>query len=483
MAIGFVIFFGQQSALPSHFEYINAKATKPDVHSLAMLDTVEEPQDNRNSSMNHKHSTENSMDSFTPGNKSVVHTSTSEIIKIPGAYKDGEGIVCDRSHSRTDICLAFGHVQMDATSRFFMLNAFNESNSGIEEKIRPYTRKWENDVMNLVNEVTLKSKLVQNNSMLNCDVKHEVPAIVFSTGGYTGNVYHEFNDGIIPLYITSQHLKREVVLVNVDCRNWWLTKYDEVLNQLTKYRVINFENETMIHCFPDVTVGVFIHDEMTIDPSLMPNNETILDFRALLDKAYRPGYLLPETRPSRINRPILVMLVRDGSRVILNLKQVVQLAKQAGFNVTLWKPLPTTDLKQTYRLLNSSHVLMGVHGAALTHFLFMRPSSVFIQIIPLGTDWASCNYYGDPAQKMGLQYIGYKIGINESTLSDKYRENDTVLTNPTAIVRQGWSATKEIYLESQDVRIDLPRFKNTLMDAKRRATRFIRQEYRKGHNG
>lgn len=63
----------------------------------------------------------------------------------------------------------------------------------------------------------------------------------------------------------------------------------------------------------------------------------------------------------------------------------------------------------------------------------MHQSTVFIQIIPLGTDWASRDYYGDATQKMGLQYIGYKIGINESTLSDKYRENDTVLMKPTAI--------------------------------------------------
>lgn len=67
VAIGFVIFFGQQSALPSHFEYINAKATKPDVQPLAVLDTVEEPQEIQNSSMNHKHSTVNPIDSFPAG--------------------------------------------------------------------------------------------------------------------------------------------------------------------------------------------------------------------------------------------------------------------------------------------------------------------------------------------------------------------------------------------------------------------------------
>ena len=80
-------------------------------------------------------------------------------------------------------------------------------------------------------------------------------------------------------------------------------------------------------------------------------------------------------------------------------------------------------------------------------------------------------------------YIGYKIGINESTLSDKYIDNDMVLMNTTTIVKQGWSATKDIYLESEDVHIDFPRFKNTLMDAKRRAIRFIQQEYRKGNKG
>ena len=77
-------------------------------------------------------------------------------------------------------------------------------------------------------------------------------------------------------------------------------------------------------------------------------------------------------------------------------------------------------------------------------------------------------------------YIGYKIGINESTLSDKYIENNIVLMNTTTIVKQGWPAT---YFESQDVCIDLPWFKNTLMDAKRREIRFIQKEYKKGNKG
>lgn len=48
----------------------------------------------------------------------------------------------------------------------------------------------------------------------------------------------------------------------------------------------------------------------------------------------------------------------------------------------------------------------------------MRPGSVFIQIIPIGTAWAAEEYYGSPAKKLGLKYIGYEILTTESSLYD-----------------------------------------------------------------
>ncbi|KAH9313916.1 hypothetical protein KI387_022543, partial [Taxus chinensis] len=406
-------------------------------------------------------------------NKRLEQTST-VYAKLPGSYKDGEGIVCDRSQYRTDICTIFGHVQMHASSGMFLLDAQDKHNSGVEEKIRPYTRKWERSVMDIVHEVTMKSVMFPNNSNL-CDVVHNVPAIVFTTGGYTGNLYHEFNDGIIPLYITSQHLEKEVVFVIVDFHNWWLTKYDEVLKQLTQYRVINFENETKVHCFPEVTAGLFIHGELMVDSTLMFQNKSILDFRALLNHAYTPHWFVPDKSTEADNKPRLVVLVRVGSRMILNLNEVVELAEQIGFNVTIWKPLRTTELKTTYRLLNFSHVLLGVHGAALTHLLFMRPGSVFIQVIPLGTDWAAQTYFGEPAERMGIHYMGYNIDIQESTLSRKYDRNDLVLKNPKAVVKKGWEATKQVYLESQDVIINLSKFRRTLIYAKKKVKKITNQ--------
>ncbi|KAK6149134.1 hypothetical protein DH2020_016659 [Rehmannia glutinosa] len=176
----------------------------------------------------------------------------------------------------------------------------------------------------------------EKNSGINhkCDVHHDAPAVFFSTGGYTGNLYHEFNDGILPLYITSQHLNK---------------KDNRARENLSSFKL--------------------------------------------------------------------------------------------------------------------GDVMIGVHGAAMTHFLFMNPGSVFIQVVPLGTDWAAETYYGEPAGKFGLRYIGYKILPKESSLYDDYNENDPILMDPSSVNRKGWEFTKKIYLDRQTVRLDLRRFQKRLLRA------------------
>ena len=109
--------------------------------------------------------------------------------------------------------------------------------------------------------------------------------------------------------------------------------------------------------------------------------------------------------------------------------------------------------------------MVGVHGAAMTHLLFLRPGSILVQVIPLGTDWASETYYGEPAKKLGLKYIGYKINPMESSLYHKYEKDDPVLTDPESVNEKGWEFTKRIYLGDQNVTLDLKRFKRLLVQA------------------
>lgn len=387
---------------------------------------------------------------------------------------DHELFWCDRSQFRTDICNMKGDIRMLTFNgnKPIVLYAKDPATSSVTEIVKPYTRKWEKSCMDTVHEVTLR--IVPANSQTDktpCDVHHKVPGVVFSTSGYTGNLFHEFNDGLIPLFITSQHLKGEVVFIITEFHNWWLTKYFEVLQQLSQYEIISFENDTRVHCFPELEVGLHIHDDLTVDPNRMPNHESIRDFRKLLDRGYENALRFDSPIPD-VSKPKLSIIVRNGTRKFLNLGDIVTTAEELGFNVSLLSPDPTMELKRLFQLLNSTDVLMGVHGAAMTHFLFMKPGKVLIQVIPLGIDWASTTYYGKPTKKMGLHYLPYKILPSESSLSRQYNASDPILVNPDEIFnQQGWWTMKKIFLEGQDVRPSLTRMRKIFMRALKKLKR------------
>ncbi|VVA30933.1 PREDICTED: EGF domain-specific O-linked [Prunus dulcis] len=417
-------------------------------------------------------------------------------------------ISCDRSSFRSDICIMKGDVRTQSPSSSIFVYRSRDKSSftnylwGLveehenreelqQEKIKPYTRKWETSTMDTVTELDLIAKKESPGMKHQCDVQHDVPAVFFSTGGYTGNVYHEFNDGILPLYITSQHLSKKVVFVILDFHKWWLMKYGDIISHLSDYPVIDFSADMRTHCFPEAIVGMRIHNELTVDSSLMDGDKSILDFRNLLDRAYRPRVrslireqeanqklsvsVSPTSKSSlrikrkvhehSLKRPKLVIISRNGSRTITNENLLAKMAEKIGFRVEVLRPESSTELAKIYWALNSSDVMIGVHGAAMAHFLFMRPGSVFIQVIPLGTAWAAEAYYGEPARKLGLEYIGYQILATESSLYGKYGKDDPVVTNPRSVTKKGWEYTKKIYLEDQTVRLHLRRFRKQLVGA------------------
>lgn len=419
-------------------------------------------------------------------------------------------ICCDRTGYRSDICVMKGDIRTDSSSSsIFLYNSINKNNFSRtvnggegeneedqviqEEKIKPYTRKWETSVMNTIDELNLISKKVNPRNVRKCDVQHDVPAVFFSNGGYTGNVYHEFNDGIIPLYITSQHFNKKVVFVILEYHSWWIMKYGDILSRLSEFPPIDFSEDNRTHCFNEAIVGLKIHDELAVDSSLMEGNKSIVDFRKLLDKAYSPrikGLIREEEKEAQEKskqqqnmvspssrsetetsqgvqeiarkKPKLVIVSRTGSRAITNENLLVKMAEEIGFHVAVLKPQKTSELAKIYRVLNESDVMIGVHGAAMTHFMFMKPKSVFIQVVPLGTNWAADTYYGEPARKLGLKYIRYEIHPKESSLYDIYDKNDPILSDPDSITKKGWEYTKKIYLDSQNVKLDLRRFRKRL---------------------
>ncbi|CAM0955695.1 unnamed protein product [Alopecurus aequalis] len=412
-----------------------------------------------------------------------------------GGESEEDGVLCcDRSHYRSDVCYLRGDARTDpSTSSVFLYDA---PRGAAPEKVRPYTRKFEESIMRTIDEVTIVpvegngtgADDSRNSLRRRCDVRHPagVPAVVFSTGGYTGNVYHEFSDGLIPLFITSQRFGGEVVFVVLEYHYWWLGRYGAILERLTNYKIVDFRYDRRVHCFDEMIVGLRIHGELIVDPKLMPNGKGLQDFQALLHQGYtgkpssssssaplalplglpsRPC-IRPDDHAAKAAKPKMLIFIRKQNRVILNLPHVVTACRRAGFQPHVMNLRRQTPLPVIHAALASADAMVAVHGAAVTHFLFMRPGAVLLQIVPVGLDWASESFYGKPAQELGLKYLEYKVAPEESSLAAEYGINSTVVRDPSVISSQGWWEMKKVYMDRQNVTVSVKRFGELLRTAK-----------------
>lgn len=93
--------------------------------------------------------------------------------------------------------------------------------------------------------------------------------------------------------------------------------------------------------------------------------------------------------------------------------------------------------------------------------------------MPLGTDWASEVCFGRPARALGLDYMEYKVDVDESDLTEKYGRGNKLIKDPTGSIGNRWDEVMDIYLKQQNVTLDLGRFQVTLEKAYVRAKKFM----------
>nr|POE50830.1 isoform 3 of egf domain-specific o-linked n-acetylglucosamine transferase [Quercus suber] len=309
-------------------------------------------------------------------------------------------IPCNRSHAYYDLCSVDGPTLLEPiTSTLYALDPINSTQQPIWLKTRPYPRKWDKGAMSTVKELTLTSAPHSTQ----CKVTHNSPALVFSAGGYTGNFFHDFSDGFVPLFITINSLfyNQDVTLVISDCNDpWWPQKPQLVF----------------------------------------------------------------------VNRKL------DVGRAILNKKEVVKAIEEVGFDVNVLDPTTThTSLAKAFKLVHSSHAMLGVHGAGLTHMLFLRPRAVLVQLVPIGVDLPSNISFKGPAKNLGLEYMEYKVKTKESSLVEIYGANDLVLKNPDAYVNGNYSNMR-VYMRTQNLKLDIVRFKRYLVKVHKKAKKFMDME-------
>ncbi|KAG8053905.1 hypothetical protein GUJ93_ZPchr0001g29682 [Zizania palustris] len=263
-----------------------------------------------------------------------------------------------------------------------------------------------------------------------------------TAGGYTGNLFHAFSDGFVPAWLTVQHLRRRVVLGVLSYNPWWAGTYSKIISGLSDYHVIDLLHDKRTHCFPGAIVGTRFHGILAVEPTRLRDNKTIVDFHNLLADVYENGedsvpqqQQQPQKPVAAPRRPRLGIVSRRGTRVIENQAAMAQLARSVGFDVDIHETANGMPLSAAYAQVSACDVLVGVHGADLTKFLFLHPGAALVQIAPLGVPPIAHGCYAASSARMGLHYEQYDVLGHESSLVRKYGLDDPVVSDPESAKR------------------------------------------------
>ncbi|ONK66338.1 uncharacterized protein A4U43_C06F6700 [Asparagus officinalis] len=370
--------------------------------------------------------------------------------------------LCDLSNRRSNVCDMYGDIRIHGKSSSIVF-VKQTSQSNETYKIKPYTRKTDPSATARVTELTVRASN-ENETPHYCTLYQDIPAVVFSVAGYTGNFFHDFTDIWVPLFLTSYQFQGKVQFLVSNYRSWWMNKYRPIVTGLSKYEPIDLDHDDRVQCFQRVIVGLNTHADLKIDPWRSPGNYSMLDFRKFLRKAYSLPRESPLTRNKK-KKPRLLVISRSRTRKFTNLKEIIKMSEKLGFEVVVGEA--EQNVARFARLVNTCDVLMGVHGAGLTNSLFLPTNAVFIQIVPWGElEWIAKTFFREPAKGMGLKYLEYKIGLEESTLVELYPRDSPWLSDPLSLAgKHGWAYVSEIYLRKQNVKLDVKRFRPVLVKA------------------
>lgn len=397
----------------------------------------------------------------------------SVLFSVDSASHNSGRPLCDFSSTRSDVCELKGDVRIILRNATVVV--LHPSVKHQSWRIKPHPRKNDRHALARVTEVSITSSPLTEHAS-ECTAKHTAPAVVFSVGGYAGNMFHDFTDVLVPLFVTTGRFHGDVHLLVSNALPWWVEKYRPLLRELSRHDIVDADREsTEVHCYPQVIVGLNFHKEMSVDAAKTAGGYSMADFAQLARRSYgikrdtairlggRDG-----KHPVDIKNlhPRLLIISRKSTRTFTNVGAIAQMAAALGYEVVVGETEQHSDLAAFARLVNSCDVLMGVHGAGLANLVFLPARAVVVQVVPLGgLEKMAREDFGAPAADMGLGYVQYDIAVNESTLEKRYPRDHRVLRDPAAVRRQGWLALRSTYLVGQNVTLDVARFRVALRRA------------------
>ncbi|KAG6538929.1 hypothetical protein ZIOFF_004081 [Zingiber officinale] len=354
--------------------------------------------------------------------------------------------LCDVSDPRVDICEMSGDIRIAGNSSSILFIEPEAAARPPEQwRVRPYPRKGDDTCLGGVRQFAVVS--ARSDGAPQCTVDHgDVPAVVFSVGGYTGNLFHDFTDLLVPLFVTAGPFHGKIQFVVADWKSWWINKYLVVFRKLTNYQLMDLEQQSagQVHCFKQVDFKRFMRIAFSLE-------------RDALNNATDGGHLPPRRKPR------LMLIARKQSRAFTNVPEIVAMAEELGFEVMVAEADAGSDLARFAGVVNSCDVMVGVHGAGLTNMVFLPANATVVQVVPWGAlEWLAMLDFGNPAKAMGLHYVQYSIGIEESTLRERYPRGHAVFTDPMSFHRRGFAVVRSTFMVRQDVKLDVKRFRELL---------------------
>ena len=82
-----------------------------------------------------------------------------------------------------------------------------------------------------------------------------------------------------------------------------------------------------------------------------------------------------------------------------------------------------SSFAQQLKTIRETDVLVGVHGAGLTHLMFLEPGSAALEILPEGFDH---NGFRNLAQMMGILYFRAHAKMHGDATGDGQWQSDAV---------------------------------------------------------
>ncbi|CAL4951107.1 unnamed protein product [Urochloa decumbens] len=390
-----------------------------------------------------------------------------QLIQTPSeTEKQVTKVLCSTDERLSDYCELEGDVRI--RGRSWSVDIVPSTWSERQKwKIRPYSRRSATHV-DLLNVTQLPGPAAGAGAPP-CTVTYTRPAIIFALGGYSGNVFHDHADVLLPLFYLSRQYGGEVQLLVINrVQPWWLGKYALALRRMSRYDVVNLDGDAHVRCFRRVTAGLRLHKDFGIVPDEVPGGLRLAmpDFTRFLREAYALPRSATTTRLDPGRKPRMMLIQRQPHRRFVNEKEIVAAAAEEGFEVVVTELRIDAAVDEQARLVNSFDAIVGLHGAGMTNEVFLPPGGVLVQVVPWGNLGLMARVeYGEPATEMGLKYICYNITVEESSLLEELGPNDPAITDPDSVHRRGWAALYDIYLTRQDVRLDIARFKLTLAEA------------------